>query len=99
MDRAAHPERHRRHEALKEQVGAGIQAALDALGPPWSGVLVVFERSGGFSGRHPHNVVNRIAEFGNGVQVEQPEGVRKDARVRDAIADAVASVYLRQEDG
>ncbi len=28
VDRAAHPERHRRHEALKEEVRAGIEAAL-----------------------------------------------------------------------
>ena len=31
VDRAAHPERHRRHEALKEEVRAAIKAALDAL--------------------------------------------------------------------
>ena len=59
---------------------------------------MVLETTGGFSGRRPHNAVNRIAEFGNGVQVEQPEEVRKDARVRDAVADAVARVYLRQGD-
>jgi hypothetical protein len=44
------------------------------------------------------NVVSRVTEFGNGVQVEQPEGVRKDARARDAVALAVADVYLRQGD-
>ena len=98
VDRAAHPERHRRHEALKEEVRVAIEAALLALGPPWSGLPVVLEASGGFSGRHPDNVVNRITEFGNGVQVEQPEGVRKDARARDAVAQAVADVYLRQAD-
>ncbi len=57
------------------------------------------ETSGGFWGRHPDNVVNRITKLGNGIQVEQPEAVRKDARARDAVADAVARVYLRQEDG
>ncbi len=60
---------------------------------------MVLEASDGFSGRHPHTVVNRITGFGNGVQIEQPEGVRTDARARDALADAVARVYLRQEDG
>ncbi len=59
---------------------------------------MVLESSGGFSGRHPDNVVNRITGFGNGVQVEQPDEVRKGARVRDAVADAVARVYLRQGD-
>jgi phage replication-related protein YjqB (UPF0714/DUF867 family) len=99
VDRAAHPDRHRRHEALKEEVRAGIEAALLALGPPWNALPVVLEASGAFSGSHRENVANRITGFGNGVQVEQPEAVRKDARVRDAIADAVAYVYLRQEDG
>ena len=98
VDRAAHPERHRRHEALKEEVRAAITAALNVLGPPWSGLPVVLETSGAFSGRHPDNVVNRITEFGNGVQVEQPEAVRKNARARDAVAQAVAEVYLRQGD-
>ena len=54
--------------------------------------------SGASSGRHPHNVVNPITGFGNGVQVEQPEAVRKHVRVRDAIADAVACVHIRQGD-
>ena len=98
VDRAAHPERHRRHEALKEEVRAGIEAALLALGPPWNALPVVLETSGGFSGRHPDNVVNRITGFGNGVQVEQPEEVRKNARARDAVAQAVADVYLRHGD-
>jgi phage replication-related protein YjqB (UPF0714/DUF867 family) len=98
VDRAANPERHRRHEALKEEVRAAIQAALDELGPPWNALPVVLETSGAFSGRHPDNVANRITGFGNGVQVEQPEAVRKGARVRDAVAQAVADVYLRQGD-
>jgi phage replication-related protein YjqB (UPF0714/DUF867 family) len=98
VDEAAHPEEHHRHEALKEEVRAEIEAALGALGPPWSGLPVVLEVSGGFSGRHPDNLVNRITKFGNGVQIEQPEGVRKDARVRDAVAQAVADVYLRRPD-
>jgi phage replication-related protein YjqB (UPF0714/DUF867 family) len=96
VDRVAHPERHRRHEALKEEVRAGIQAALLALGPPWDALPVVLETSGAFSGRHPDNVVNRITKLGNGVQVEQPEAVRQDARGRDAVAEAVADVCLRQ---
>ena len=50
VDRAAHPERHHGHEALKEKIRARIRAALDALGPPWSGLPVVLEISGGFSG-------------------------------------------------
>ena len=83
---------------MKEEVRAGIEAALSALGPPWNGLPVVLETSGAFSGRHPDNVVNRITGFGNGVQVEQPEGARRDARARDAVAQAVADVYLRQAD-
>ena len=79
-----------------KEVPAGIEAALLALGPPWNALPVVLETSGGFSGSHRGNVVNRITGFGNGVQVEQPEAVRKGARVRDAVADAVARVYLRQ---
>jgi len=59
---------------------------------------VAQETSGGFSGRRPENVVNRITKLGNGIQVEQPEAVRKDARARDAVAQAVADVYLRQAD-
>ncbi len=61
-------------------------------------MAAVLETSGGFSGRQPDNVVNRITKLGDGVQIEQPEEVRKDARVRDAVADAVARVYLRQGD-
>jgi phage replication-related protein YjqB (UPF0714/DUF867 family) len=57
---------------------------------------VVLEASGGFSGSHPGNVVNRITKLGNGVQIEQPEGVRKEAAARDAVAQAVAEVYPRQ---
>ena len=49
-------------------------------------------------GRHPDNVANRITKLGNGVQVEQPEAVRKAPWVRDAVALAVAEVYLRQGD-
>ena len=75
-----------------------IEAALTVLGPPSNALPVVLETSGGVSGRHPDNVVNRITGFGNGVQVEQPEAVRKGARVRDAVAQAVADVYLRQGD-
>ena len=82
----------------QEAVRVAIKAALDALGPPWSGLPVVLEASGGFAGAHPDNVVNRITEFGNGVQVEQPEAVRKDARARDAVAQAVACVSLRRGD-
>jgi phage replication-related protein YjqB (UPF0714/DUF867 family) len=98
VDVAAHPERHRRHEALKEEIRTTIEAALQALGPPWRELPVVLEASGRFSGRHRENVVNRITEFGNGVQIEQPENVRTDARVRDAVAQAVADVYLRRPD-
>ena len=65
---------------------AGIEAALLALGPPWNALPVVLEASGGFSGRHPENVVNRITKLGNGIQVEQPEEVRQEARAREAVA-------------
>ena len=59
---------------------------------------MVLETSGGFSGSHPENIVNRITGFGNGVQVEKSEAVRKGARARDAVAQAVADVYLRRAD-
>lgn len=50
---------------------------------------------GRFFGPPPDNVTNRITEFGNGLQVEQPGSVRRGVRVRDALAEAVADVYLR----
>jgi len=98
VDAVTHPDEHNRHEALKEEVRAAIEAALGALGSPWSGLAVVLEASGGFSGRHPNNIVNRITKLGNGVQIEQPERVRKDAQVRVAVAQAIANVYLRRPD-
>ncbi len=98
VDGTAHPERHQQHEALKEEIRTGIEAALQALGPPWDKLPVVLEASSGFSGRHKDNIVNRITKLGNGVQIEQPEAARKDARVRDGIARAVAAAYLKQED-
>ena len=79
-------------------VRAGVEAALSVPGPPWNALAVVLETSGAFSGSHPDNVANRITGFGNGVQVEQPEEVRQEARACDANAQAVADVHLRQAD-
>ncbi len=63
VDGTVHPERHQQHEALKEEIRTGIEAALQALGPPWDKLPVVLEASSGFSGRHKDNIVNRITKL------------------------------------
>jgi phage replication-related protein YjqB (UPF0714/DUF867 family) len=70
--------------ALKQEVAAAIQAAVgDAYD-------VVVLTSGPYAGTSPDNLVNWLCG-GNGIQIEQPYGARRDHW--EAIADAVASVF------
>ena len=54
---------------------------------------VVVRRSGPLGGAERANIVDRITAAGNGIQLEQPAGVRTVKEQRDAIARAVATFY------
>ncbi len=49
--------------------------------------------SGPLAGTQRRNIVNRVTVRGNGIQIEQPAGVREDEAQREAIAHAVADFY------
>jgi phage replication-related protein YjqB (UPF0714/DUF867 family) len=51
-------------------------------------------RSGPLAGAQRRNIVNRVTTRGNGIQLEQPAGVRNDEEQREAIARAVAAFYV-----
>jgi hypothetical protein len=52
---------------------------------------VTVVNDGPYGGTSPDNFVNWLTAAGNGVQIEQPYGARRD--YGQAIADAVASVF------
>jgi phage replication-related protein YjqB (UPF0714/DUF867 family) len=52
------------------------------------------ETSGPLAGTQRRNIVNRVTVRGNGVQIEQPLAVRDEGAPREAIARAVAQLYL-----
>jgi phage replication-related protein YjqB (UPF0714/DUF867 family) len=71
--------------AFKTQVANAIQAAVG------SAYDVTVVNDGPYGGVSPDNFVNWLTSAGNGVQIEQPYGARRD--YGQAIADAVASVF------
>jgi phage replication-related protein YjqB (UPF0714/DUF867 family) len=79
------------HTALKMRLRAHVRDALEAVmdDPP----AVVVRRSGPLGGAERANIVNRITAAGNGIQLEQPAGVRDVDEQRIAIAHAVATFY------
>jgi phage replication-related protein YjqB (UPF0714/DUF867 family) len=79
------------HTMLKERLRSRIRDALKAVmeEPP----AVVVRRSGPLAGAERDNIVNRVTVAGNGIQLEQPAGVRTAKEQRDAIARAVAAFY------
>lgn len=79
------------HSALKTLLQSEIRDALEAVmdDPP----PVVVRRSGPLAGAERANLVNRVTVRGNGIQLEQPAGVRTAKVQRDAIASAVAAFY------
>ena len=81
----------REHTALKTRLASRIGEALRAVmeDPP----PVVVQRSGPLAGAERANIVNRVTATGNGIQLEQPAGVRVVKQQRDAIAQAVAAFY------
>jgi phage replication-related protein YjqB (UPF0714/DUF867 family) len=80
------------HTALKTALASRIHSALEAVmdQPP----AVEVELRGPLAGTQRQNIVNRVTVRGNGIQIEQPLGVRNDIPQRDAIARAVAEFYL-----
>ena len=79
------------HTALKTELSSRIRIALEAVmnRPP----VVEVELFGPLAGAQRKNIVNRVTVRGNGIQVEQPAGVREDEVQREAIARAVADLY------
>lgn len=71
--------------SLKQAVADAI-AAISGL--PYDVEVLT---GGEYSGTSPCNFVNWITAAGNGIQIEQPYGARRD--YGQAIADAVASVF------
>jgi phage replication-related protein YjqB (UPF0714/DUF867 family) len=71
--------------AFKQQVADAIQAVVG------SAYDVTVVNDGPYGGTSPDNFVNWLTAAGNGVQIEQPYGARRD--YGQAIADAVASVF------
>jgi phage replication-related protein YjqB (UPF0714/DUF867 family) len=55
---------------------------------------VAVRLTGSLAGQLRSNIVNRVALRGNGIQIEQPRGVRRDPEQREAIARAVADLYV-----
>jgi phage replication-related protein YjqB (UPF0714/DUF867 family) len=84
--------RDRDHTELKTTLASGIHSALEAVmdHPP----AVEVEPSGPLAGTQRRNIVNRVTVRGNGIQIEQPLAVRDEVAPREAIARAVAELYL-----
>jgi phage replication-related protein YjqB (UPF0714/DUF867 family) len=74
--------------ALKQEVANAIQAAVG------SAYDVSIVTGGPYGGVDPNNFVNRLSN-GNGIQIEQPYGARRDHW--EGIADAVASVFAGKQ--
>jgi phage replication-related protein YjqB (UPF0714/DUF867 family) len=71
--------------ALKQEIADAI-AAISGL--PYDVSVLT---GGEYSGTSPDNFVNWLTSAGNGIQIEQPYGARRD--YWQQIADAVASVF------
>jgi phage replication-related protein YjqB (UPF0714/DUF867 family) len=84
--------RNRAHTALKTTLASRIHRALEEVmdEPP----AVEVRPSGALAGTQRRNIVNRVTIRGNGIQLEQPLGVRTEVPQREAIARAVAELYL-----
>jgi phage replication-related protein YjqB (UPF0714/DUF867 family) len=80
------------HTELKKTLASRIQSALEAVmdQPP----AVRVNLSGRLAGTQRRNIVNRATVQGNGMQIEQPLAVRDEVAPREAIARAVAELYL-----
>lgn len=80
------------HTELKKTLASRIQSALEAVmdEPP----AVRVKLSGPLAGTQRRNIVNRVTVQGNGTQIEQPLAVRDEVAPREAIARAVAELYL-----
>jgi phage replication-related protein YjqB (UPF0714/DUF867 family) len=80
------------HTELKKTLASRIQSALEAVmdQPP----AVEVKGAGPLAGTQRRNIVNRVTVRGNGIQIEQPFAVRDEVAPRDAIARAVAELYL-----
>jgi phage replication-related protein YjqB (UPF0714/DUF867 family) len=79
------------HTVLKTRLASRIHDALAAVmdQPP----AVEVRCAGPLAGAERRNIVNRVTAGGNGIQIEQPFGVRDDEEQREAIARAVAGFY------
>jgi phage replication-related protein YjqB (UPF0714/DUF867 family) len=82
------------HTALKTQLSCKIRDALSRVTAEPPDVEV--RPSGPLAGVERRNVVNRVTVRGNGIQIEQPPGVRDDPEQREAVAGAVAELYLER---
>jgi phage replication-related protein YjqB (UPF0714/DUF867 family) len=84
--------RDRDHTELKRTLASRIHRALEAVmdQPP----AVEVELSGPLAGTQRRNIVNRVTVRGNGIQIEQPLAVRDETAPREAIARAVAELYV-----
>jgi phage replication-related protein YjqB (UPF0714/DUF867 family) len=80
------------HTKLKRELRSKIRAALSRVTAEPPEVAVTL--SGPPAGAQGRNIVNRVTARGNGIQIEQPRGVRDDPQQREAIARAVADFYL-----
>jgi phage replication-related protein YjqB (UPF0714/DUF867 family) len=79
------------HTELKKALAAQIEEALQAVTarPP----AVEVGLCGPLAGAEPRNIVNRVTVAGNGLQLEQPLGVRRDEEQRRAVERAVAEFF------
>jgi phage replication-related protein YjqB (UPF0714/DUF867 family) len=84
--------RDRDHTELKRTLASRIHSALEAVmdQPP----AVEVKLSGPLAGTQRRNIVNRVTVRGNGIQIEQPLAVRDETAPREAIAGAVAELYV-----
>jgi phage replication-related protein YjqB (UPF0714/DUF867 family) len=86
--------RDNKHTALKTQLSCKIRDALSEVTAEPPDVAV--RLSGPLAGIGRRNIVNRVTARGNGIQIEQPPGVRDDPEQRKAVASAVAKLYLER---
>ena len=82
------------HTALKTQLSCKIRDALSRVTAEPPDVEV--RPSGPLAGVQRRNIVNRVTVRGNGIQIKQPPGVRDDPEQREAVAGAVAALYLER---
>jgi phage replication-related protein YjqB (UPF0714/DUF867 family) len=83
-----------KHTALKTRLSCKIRDALSRVTAEPPDVEV--RLSGPLAGIERRNIVDRVTGRGNGIQIEQPPGVRDDPEQRKAVASAVAELYLER---